>query len=707
MLNFAPLLLILCGSSDVPLTLDAATAHDLTLVPIDGGATLTTTGADPYVQLRPFDPAAVGPDAAVLEFEYLCPDGVEGLHVYYGRPFAEARSIAAGPLTKAEGWARFAVNLRDASAGRWTAETRELRLDFGARAGVQISVRGLRLRPRNEAERRSAEARQRERDRKLRDAAAVQAVLNADLPSSIGEVIAEPDEILIAGHADRPATLLEIFPWVPTALRIEAANAQVVGEVPAGPFEVRLPRTIDAADPVTSRWAVARRTGEAWELESAAIYSTTIAARHELERLTPRSIKGLGGISDRGPRSDWTDLGLHNVTINVPLGQFVSLTPGPDRTPFPHAGRTWYAEDSALRRYDALIGPATEQGIVVSAILLITFAQNDFNRTLIHPEAVNDGAAYAMPNLATADGVAAYGAVIALLSDRYARPADGSAGESHGRIVNWILHNEIDQGAHWTNMGEQPPLRYLETYYRAMRLVHALTRRNDPHARTFVSLTHHWDQPPDPTWETYAPKRLLEDLAALSRLEGDFEWGVAYHPYPESLLRPTPWSDRLPTDRDDTPMITPRNLAVLDRFLHRPELRFRPSAAERTQGTEDRVRGVLLSEQGFHTPETTDPAARAEHERVQAAAFLYTWDRLRELTVVEAFHNHRWIDHPGEGPLRLGLRRQPTAEEPDGPKKLAWEVYRDLGTPEESRWRWLLDEVGAPGGPGSKPTDLR
>ncbi|MFH5802751.1 DUF5722 domain-containing protein [Alienimonas sp. DA493] len=697
MLTLAPLLLILCGPSDVPLTWDAAAAHDLTITPMDDGATLTTTGADPYVPLRPLDPAAAEPDAVVLEFEYLCPDGVDGLRVYYGSPFAELRSIDAGPLAKAEGWARFAVNLREASGGRWTPATRELRLDFGRRAGVALSVRGLRLRPLNESERRSAAERQRERDRKRRDAAAVQAVLDADFPSAIERVVALEEEIRLVGRAERPATLVEIFPWAPTAMRIEAAHARAVEELPTGPFRARLPRSTDGGDRVTSRWALARRERDRWVLNSHVAYPTAVAARRALGRLEPRSVKGLGGISDRGPRSDWTELGIHNATINVPLSLFVRTTPGPGRTPFRHAGRTWYAVDDALRRYDALIGPATEQGIVVSAILLITFSENEFGRTLAHPEAVNAGAAYAMPNLATEEGVAAYGAAIALLSDRYARPADGSAGEDHGRIVNWILHNEIDQGAHWTNMGEQPPLRYLETYYRAMRLAHALTRRNDPHARTFVSLTHHWDQPPDPTWRTYAPKRLLEDLAALSRREGDFEWGVAYHPYPESLLRPTPWSDRLPTDRDDTPMITPRNLAVLERFLHRPELRFRPPGA-----VEGVVRGVLLSEQGFHTPETDDPAERAQHERVQAAAFLYTWDRLRELTVVEAFHNHRWIDHPGEGPLRLGLRRQPTPEEPDGPKKLAWEVYRDLGTPEEARWRWLLDAVGAPGGPAER-----
>ncbi|MEM9704191.1 MAG: DUF5722 domain-containing protein, partial [Planctomycetota bacterium] len=354
-----------------------------------------------------------------------------------------------------------------------------------------------------------------------------------------------------------------------------------------------------------------------------------------MPKLVPKSIKGLAGLSDRGPRSDWDELGLHNGTLNLTLVRFLATQPGPDRTAFEHAGRTWYAENRVLRAYDALIEAATERGIVLTGILLVQYADTDASRLMAHPEAGGAGI-YAMPNLATAEGVAAYGAAVWLLSERYSRPADGSRGEPHGRIANWIMHNEIDRGYQWTNMGEQPPLRYLETYYRAMRLVHAITRTHDPHARVFVSLTHFWDERPDPTWRTYSPKRILEALTGWSRREGDFEWGVAYHPYPQSLLRPTPWSDPLATDADDTQFVTTKNLPVLERFLMREENRFHPIGAEAGM-----PRAVLLSEQGFHTPETDDPAERERHERVQAAAFLYTWDRLRETTLVEAFHNHR------------------------------------------------------------------
>ena len=661
----------------LPLAFDAAGAHDLTLRPEGGGFVLNTTGPDPFVLLRPLDAAALPAGATVLAFEYLCPQGVDDFTVYYGPPFAADRTAPAGPLPKAEGWIPFAVDLTAASDGGWTPDLDRLRLDFGRRAGVTVAVRNLRLRPKTGGELRSEAQRRAVREAKLRDEAAIAAYLAAEFPSAIETVTVEPDAVRVVGRSDRPAALLELQPWTPATLHVGGDGVRVVAALPAGPFDLRLPRVEGGTDRVTSRWAVAVKVavaaGDGWDLRSPAASPATIAARHDLDRTVPRSVKGLGGFTDRGPLSDLTKLGIHNVTLNVPLHLFVRLKPGPEGVPFEHAGRTWYASAAALRKYDALIEHATDRGIVVTAILLVRFSEAPFGRRLVHPEA--DAGHFAMPNVATAEGVAAFGAAVSLLSERYATPDD-----RHGRIANWIVGNEIDYGPQWTNMGEQPPLRYLDAYRRALRLVHDLTRRNDPHARAFVSLTHGWDVPPDPRWRVDSPKRMLETLAAFGRLEGDYEWGVAYHPYPENLLAPTPWADPSPTDADDTPLITTRNLPVLQRFLERPELRFRGA-----------VRGVLLSEQGFHTPDDSTAS-----EQTQAAAFLYTWDRLPTAPAVEAFHVHRWVDSLGEGPLRLGLRRLPSEPVPDGARKLAWWVYRDLGTPAAANWRWLLGKAGVP-----------
>jgi hypothetical protein len=202
-----------------------------------------------------------------------------------------------------------------------------------------------------------------------------------------------------------------------------------------------------------------------------------------------------------------------------------------------------------------------------------------------------------------------------------------------------------------------------------MRLAYYQARRFNPHARVFISLTHRWATPEDPAWKSYAPRRLLERLQAYCRLEGDFDWGVAYHPYPQSLFKADTWNDDLPKFHFDTPLITMKNIEVLDAFLHLPAMR-------RADGS---TRRVLLSEQGFHTPDYGEAA-----QRRQAAALVYTWHKIRPLTTIEVFHNHRWIDHPHEGGLRLGLRTLPDAEHPDGERKFAWSVYQALDTESEA-----------------------
>jgi hypothetical protein len=171
---------------------------------------------------------------------------------------------------------------------------------------------------------------------------------------------------------------------------------------------------------------------------------------------------------------------------------------------------------------------------------------------------------------------------------------------------------------------------------------------------------------------------MLERLVSHSKREGDFEWGIAYHPYPESLFEPATWRDRRAVWDFDTELITPKNIEVLDAYLHRPEMLYQGKA----------LRRVLLSEQGFHTRNDG-----VEAQRLQAAALVYIWHKIRPLESIEAFHNHRWQDHPGEGGLMVGLRTLPSPGKPFGERKFAWEVYAALDTPQEAEITAFAKEI--------------
>jgi hypothetical protein len=218
-------------------------------------------------------------------------------------------------------------------------------------------------------------------------------------------------------------------------------------------------------------------------------------------------------------------------------------------------------------------------------------------------------------------------------------------------------------------MGEQPMEVVMDHYARSLRLAYYTARTAYPKARVFLSLTHHWTYPKKESLRNYRPKDMLERMATYSRLEGDFEWGVAYHPYPQSLFHAATWNDKLALPHFETPHITPKNIEVLDAYLQRPHMLYLGK----------HTRGVLLSEQGFHTAPDS-----LEAQRLQAAALVYTWHKIRPLKSIEAFHNHRWIDAAGEGGLLLGLRSLPEPGKPFGERKYSWKVYQALDTPDEA-----------------------
>jgi hypothetical protein len=654
----------------------------------DSAHELTTLGEDPWVELGRFDAAGVDPAQAVLAFEYFCPEGVDGLEVFFGPPINAERRFAAGNLGRAESWLPAAIDLETLSGGRWSRHDNLLRLDLGRRPGVTIRIRGLHLRRPTPAESRSQADRLAERQTKLDQETRVNAFQAASFPDRIDAVAIGLDRVTITGRFGDPTgnvRLIEIRPEVSVAEHARQDSDGFVldpqpgireqGPVTTTPFEISLPRMAAGIDRITSRWALAESLPDGdWRLSSRWMYATdlTQAVGQRLPRLKPRSIKGMGGVSPEFPLDELVELGVDNITVNLLISNLLDTEPHPGWQPFEHGDRRWHLNEGLLAGWDSLTTFAARHGIVVSGILLIPFTDTSFGKMLVHPEADPAGH-YAMPNFKTADGPTAYEAALEVLARRYC-----SAEGTHGRIANWIVHNEVGYGWEWTNMGRQPPMLYMDHYLRSLRLVHDVMRRHDPHARVFISLTHHWNNPPDPAWTSYPNRDLLVRLCDWSRLEGDFAWGVAYHPYPQNLRRPDAWNDSQATDDDDTQFITPKNIAVLDRWMHRPEMR---------DGLGD-VRGLLLSEQGFNSPDDS-----LASQRLQAAGFVYMWRQMRGLRSIEAFHNHRWVDHPHEGGLLLGLRMLPSNGRPYGEKKLAWDVYRALGSADEQEATGFVDEL--------------
>lgn len=642
--------------------------HDVELTQADSTLQIRTTGGDPYLIWRL--PRQRKATDQVLELEYFCTQSIDSVTAFFGPPITESGKFSLPNLTIAEGWHTYAVDLADASGQPIPDDAALFRIDFGLQPDIRLQIRGMRLRAENEADIRRKRAASAQRQQKIDQSHSIAEYLDSTFPLRLDRVTVSGEVVTIEGQTSGASEDQSDWQLVeyPAHVSVDQKGLPCEAEIDStdNHVRIRLPRFTAGRDRLHSGWRVrGGNSGDATFL-SARQYVTLIETagdNHAAQRARPRTQKGLSGISPRGPLDELPELGIGGVTINLVLNHFLTASGGPGREPIDFADGKLFFDERRFAHYDRLIDFARQNEIVVSAIVLIPRARGSATQSpLAHPEA--DGGVYAMPDLSTARGAQLYSFVLDRIARRYS-----NTDRQPGGITNWIAHNEIDFHPVWTNMGRQPRSIVTETYYRAMRIIHNAARQHNPHAHVFASMTHHWVVPDDGGWDQLAPRELIEALQRYSELEGDFAWGIAYHPYPQSLFAPLAWQDTNIRDDFETPLITIQNLEVLGRFLDQASMR--DSSGNR--------RPVILSEQGFHS-DTYDDQAQAN----QAGSLWYAMQKVRSADWIETFHYHRWIDHPDEGGLKLGLRTLPNAEHPFGQRKRAWYVYQAIGTDGEA-----------------------
>ncbi len=370
-------------------------------------------------------------------------------------------------------------------------------------------------------------------------------------------------------------------------------------------------------------------------------------------------------------------LGVQHAALNVNLTQLID----PTRTsgePFWEADdRLYHFNEAALRRLDQQIKTLSDQGVLVNLVILAYRSGNDeIDRLLLHPDmeanAPNRLGAF---NTETEKGREWFTATLGFLAQRWSRPD-----RAYGRAVGYIIGNEVNSHWWWSNRGRLDADRFIADYLHTVRLAHQAIRRQSSCARVYVSLEHHWTirYAAGDAQQAFPGKQLIDTFA---RDASDFDWHLAFHPYPENLFEPRFWKDQTATTTADTPRITFKNLKVLTDYFERDALRY--------QG---QPRRIILSEQGFHTPDGPNG------EAIQAAAYCYAYRQVASLDGIDAFILHRHVDHPHEGGLQLGIRRR---EGDARPKKQIYECFLHA---DRSDWRevfaFALPIIGLKSWPG-------
>ncbi len=480
------------------------------------------------------------------------------------------------------------------------------------------------------------------------------------------EVTATAKNLIINTKIEGPVHVVE----VPSHLSYAAAtgsnsNAPVLLTVPVS-STLQIPRFDGERDRLYSGF-VAIRTNALGQRETVG----PIRFTEKPENLSLYPVPYPAATSKKGLQvqmiEDALALGIKHAALNLNLGALIDPRKQANNYTWKMDGEVFHFNRAYL---DSLrIKQLSDAGVNVSLILLV-YANGDPARDLLlHPwydaSAPNKLGAF---NVRTAEGVKWLKATMEFLANRYSRP-----GGENGLVWGYIVGNEVNSHWHWYNLGQTRPNMVAQEYEKAVRLIHTAVRKFSPSVRVYLSLEHHWNVAYERNlFRTCTGRGLIDDFNRYAEMGGNYDWHLAFHPYPEDLNNPRTWEDKSATFTPDTPRITFRNLHLLPAYLAHPDLQYNAQP-----------RRIILSEQGFNSRGT------AESELEQAAAYCYAYRKVEAIEGIDSFIYHRHVDHAREGGLNLGLwrRQQNSIATPESQKP----IYRVFQAADTSNWPQTFD----------------
>ena len=663
----------------VALTVRPTESKEFTFKQVDRDVyEVTTAPGSAVIRFEPVK-GSLAEGISVLSFDYFCASGMEFMVVMVNddRSRIEENMIR---LPIAEGWSTFSVDVTDKLKRlQGPDDYLSLLIVPNAARPTTMRIRNARLRAYTEKEREQARLKTERERREKQLNADIEVYLKKNYPCEVSRVTVNDDRVEVSG--DIKGMSGEVYLCeVPMFRELTEKDFLTVQRV-KGPkkFKADFDRYAEVDgqryDRLYSRWVLAQKSQNGMLICSHGHYADDVKAKYDLPHEVPASKKGIGGFGANRFASDLDSLDITSVTVNMWLG-FMSLTPSDDAIPFDYNGRTYYADRKAIEGFDKTLRYTAARDVIVNAIVLIaperSFADKAAGRLFEHPD-FDPAGIYTMPNMTTLESLNLYAAAIDFLAERYSRPD-----KKYGRVHHWIAHNEVDAGWVWTNAGIKTPLRFMDIYIKSMRLLYYTARKYSPHPEVFITLTHYWQSRQNEY--CYPSAQLLELLVDYTQAEGDFKWGVAHHPYPQSLFEPKSWLDDQATFDYDTPQITFKNLEVLDAWIKQPRALY--------QGKIKRT--VFLSEQNPNSKDYSEEALRE-----QAAGMAYAMKKLEACDGIDAYQMHGWFDQRAEGGLRIGVRRFMDDETDPGGRKPAWFVFQAFGTDREDEvFEFAKDIIG-------------
>ena len=362
-----------------------------------------------------------------------------------------------------------------------------------------------------------------------------------------------------------------------------------------------------------------------------------------------------------------TELEVKHTIYNMPLSILMGETTDEDYPTIVYTfeGKEYHFNGKVVNDYDGLFSYLETMGMCSTAVVL-----NDWNNAymeMIHPKARDQksGAYYYMFNTEEEEGVKTLEAVAEFLAQRY-------SGGEHGMVHNWVIANEINQFKTWNYMNTKDLVYYVQEFEKSFRIFYQAIKSKYANARVYFSIDHDWNSNHGNNKNYFNARELLAAFNDAARAHGNYDWGIAIHPYPEPLTRVNYWSSE--NDKtQDAEVLTIMNLSVLTDLLGQEEY----------LDTEGEMRSITITELGFSS---------RSGEKLQAAAFAYCYFIVDANPHIDAFILNRQTDAPEEvvSGLAFGLYEYNHSE------KYLKEVFRYIDTDRAQEYiEFMLNILGA------------
>ena len=436
-------------------------------------------------------------------------------------------------------------------------------------------------------------------------------------------------------------------------------------------------------------------------------YATSIASKNSVKPFAATTIKGIT-LEDSSTIEIAKDLGAANTVINMDLcslilsnedanGNPIDRSAQAGVIPFVSNGKTFYFDEGYVNEQRQLISAYSKEGMNV-ILVIIAWAktyQSNYPSSLMYLKPKENKQTMGF-NTSNKLGAEYWTAAMEFMANEYSQSAD------KGLVHKFVIGNEIDLAKDWNLMmpsldadGNHQRLdmnTYMEEYSRTLRLANLAVKKYNSEAKVLVSMSQGWaenlydgcnETGISERYNTYAVKDLLDWLSKYEKARGDYDWGLALHPYPvefRSTVNPTKTDvtqkgepgkgSAITGDVNTTPWVTPSNLEIYQIYLEQEQNRYN-----------GQIRAVSLTESGLrnYDKNVVDAETYTKSLYSQAASIAQFYYRASMLSCIEEFAYFQPHDREISN-MKIGLIDE------EGNRKPSYQVWKYIDTTEGARY---------------------